>query len=96
MSSRLVLRSAAGPPLHLSLPQLHLSLPQLHLLQVRAVRLVVYPVEPWLLLLQWSRFVRIAQLNERGDVPLRLGLELSSKLAVGRDSLVLRGLIELL
>ena len=88
MSSRLVHRTTAGPPLHFRLPHFHLE-------QVRAVQLVC-PVEPWLLLLQWSRFVRIAQLNERGDVPLRLGLELSSKLAVGRDSLVLRGLIELL
>ena len=88
MSSRLVLRSAVGPPLHLSLPQLHLSLPHLHLLQVRAVRLVVYPVAPWLLLLlQWPRFLRIAQLDERGDVRLRPGLEVSSKSAVGRDSL---------
>ena len=57
---------------------------------------LVSPVEPRLLLLQRPRFPRIAQLNERDDDRLRLGLELSSKSADGRDYyLILRGLVGL-
>ena len=56
---------------------------------------LVSPVAPWLLLLQRPRFLWFVQLNERDDVLLRLGLELSSKSADGRDYFVLRGLVGL-
>ena len=83
--------------LHFRLPHLRLDLFQhLRLDLFQSVQLVG-SVKPWLLLmLPRPRFLRIVQLNERDDVRLRLGLEVSSKAAVGRDSLVLRGLSVLL
>ena len=75
--------------LHLRLPHLRLDLLRhLRLALVQPVQLVV-SMKTWLLRLLPR--LQSVQLDERVDVRLRLGLEVSSK-AVGRDSLVLRGL----